>query len=81
MILFNNSGLGMVRELQRKVDLKEHGVALSQNPDFCHLVGAYGIQTNKITCHEEIALVLQEALASDKPYFIEVLVSDKESTL
>ena len=81
MILFNNSGLGMVRELQRKVDLKEHGVALNCNPDFCQLVAAYGIKTKRITYADEIEDALKEAIAADEAYFIEVLVSDKETTL
>lgn len=81
MILFNNSGLGMVRELQKKVDLKESGVGLSRNPDFCKLVEAYGIKTFRITSKEEIESTLKEALAYDKACFIEVKVSEKESTL
>ena len=81
MILFNNSGLGMVRELQRKVDLKEYGVGLSCNPDFTKLVDAYGIATKRISNEADIESVLQEALNSHTPYFIEVMVSDKESTL
>ena len=81
MVLFNNSGLGMVRELQRKVDLKEHGVALNCNPDFCQLVGAYGIKSKRVSCEAEMEDALQEAIVSDEAYFIEVLVSDKESTL
>lgn len=81
MILFNNSGLGMVRELQRKVDLKENGVALDHNPDFCKLVAAYGIPTKRIMHKEEIRPILEEAIALDCACFIEVIVSDKESTL
>lgn len=81
VILFNNSGLGMVRELQRKVDLKEHGVALNCNPDFTTLVSAYGIQTRRVSSGEEVEEALREALSANAPYFLEFIVSDKESTL
>ena len=81
IILFNNSGLGMVRELQHKVDLKEHGVSLSMNPDFTKLVEAYGIPTRRVSEANEIEEALKAALASDGPYFLEFIVSDKESTL
>lgn len=81
IILFNNSGLGMVRELQWRVDLKEHGVCLNMNPDFTTLVSAYGIMTKRVSEASEVEAALKEALASDKPYFIEFTVSDKESTL
>ena len=81
IILFNNSGLGMVRELQRKGDLKEHGVSLSMNPDFIKLVSAYGLTTRRVNEAGKIKGVLEEAVSSNKPYFIEFIVSDKESTL
>lgn len=81
VILFNNSGLGMVRELQRKVELKEHGVALNCNPDFTKLVEAYGIKAKRVSNGDEVESVLKEALEYDGPFFIEFIVSDKESTL
>lgn len=81
IILFNNSGLGMVRELQKRVDLKEHGVSLSMNPDFTTLVSAYGIEAKRISEASEVEQALKEALASHKPYFLEFMVSDKETTL
>ena len=81
VIVFNNSGLGMVRELQRKIDLKEHGVALNCNPDFTKLVDAYGIKTRRVVSGDEVEKALQEALNEDAPYFLEFIVSDKESTL
>ena len=81
VILFNNSGLGMVRELQRKVELKEHGVALNCNPDFTKLVEAYGIKAKRVSNGAEVENVLKEALEYDGSFFIEFIVSDKESTL
>ena len=81
VILFNNSGLGMVRELQRKVELKEHGVALNCNPDFTKLVEAYGIKAKTISKGSDVEAALKEALASKEAYFLEFIVSTKESTL
>lgn len=51
------------------------------NPDFTTLVSAYGIMTKRVSEASEVEAALKEALASDKPYFIEFTVSDKESTL
>ncbi|MEG0501502.1 MAG: biosynthetic-type acetolactate synthase large subunit [Cellulosilyticaceae bacterium] len=81
LILFNNSGLGMVRELQRKAETKEYGVGLQCNPDFVGIATAYGIESKLVTKQVDVEEVLKEALASNKPYFIEFRVSDKESTL
>ena len=71
----------MVRELQRKGDLKEHGVSLSCNPDFNMIARAYGLEARTIAHKEEIEEAIEEALRSEKPYFLEFIVSDKESTL
>lgn len=81
LILFNNSGLGMVRELQRRGESKEYGVGLGCNPDFVALVKAYGIPAKRVTSQADMRGALEEALASDTPYFLECIVSDKESTL
>lgn len=81
IILFNNSGLGMVRELQRRTELKEHGVALKSNPDFGAIARAYGITAKTIKEPEDIESALKEAIGSNEPYFLEFIVSDKESTL
>ena len=81
VILFNNSGLGMVRELQRKIELKEHGVSLSCNPDFAALVRSYGIKAKTVSDPAEIEEALREGLEEEGPHFIEFIVSDKESTL
>lgn len=81
IILFNNSGLGMVRELQRRVDNKEHGVAINCNPDFTMLVSSYGIKSKRVDSGDEVENALREALSEDRPYFLEFVVSDKESTL
>lgn len=81
LILFNNSGLGMVRELQHKTDSKEFGVGLNCNPDFVALAKAYGIEAKRINNQDDVEGVLGEAIKSDRPYLIEFIVSDKESTL
>ena len=81
IILFNNSGLGMVRELQHKQSLKESGVSLNRNPDFALLASAYHIKTIKVSDSSKIDEVLEEAVKADEPYFIEFIVSDKDSTL
>lgn len=81
LILFNNSGLGMVRELQRRADTKEYGVGLQCNPDFVGIAEAYGVTARLVEKQQDVEAILIEALESNKPYFIEFRVSDKESTL
>lgn len=82
IIVFNNSRLGMVRELQKN----KHGGRYSQvfmehNPDFIALAGAYGFKGERITSNSEIDAALRRMTADDRPYLLECLVDPEESTL
>lgn len=81
LILFNNSGLGMVRELQKNIEFKESGVSLNCNPNFTDLVRAYGINGKRVNSDEKVEEALREALDFNGPYFLEFIVSEYESTL
>lgn len=81
LILFNNSGLGMVREIQRRHETKEYGVSLSGNPNFTLIANAYGIEAKTVCKREEVEEAIKMALESKGPYLLEFIVSDKESTL
>ena len=82
IIVFNNSRLGMVRELQKN----KHGGRYSQvhmehNPDFIVLAGAYGFKGEKITANSDIDAALRRMTADDSPYLLECIVDPEESTL
>ena len=81
VVLFNNSGLGLVREIQRNGETKEYGVALQYNPDFIKIAQAYGINSKTIEHEDDISKSIKEALNSNEPYLLEFIVSDDESTL
>ena len=81
IILFNNSGLGMVREIQRRFETKEYGVGLSGNPNFTLIANAYGMEAKTIYKQDEVEAAIRTALESGRPYLLEFIVSDKESTL
>lgn len=82
IIIFNNSRLGMVRELQKN----RHGgrysqVNLDYNPDFVKLADAYGFKAEKITKNTQIAAALDRFLADDKTYVLECIVDPEEPTI
>ncbi|MGL6106798.1 biosynthetic-type acetolactate synthase large subunit [Romboutsia sp.] len=81
IVLFNNSGLGLVREIQRNGDSKEYGVCLNYNPNFIQIAHAYGIDSKTINKKEDISSSIKEAIESNRPYLLEFIVSDNESTL
>ncbi|MHB8061019.1 MAG: biosynthetic-type acetolactate synthase large subunit [Ruminiclostridium sp.] len=82
IIIFNNSRLGMVRELQKnKHNGRYSQVFLDHNPDFVKLAEAYGYSAEKITNNEQIQAALDRFLVDDKTYILECVVDPEEPTV
>ena len=82
MVLFNNNSLGMVREIQKNEYKGNYScVALDGSPDFCALVGAYGIKSRRISDNSEAADAVKDLLDGDEPFFLEVCVNPEETTV
>jgi acetolactate synthase-1/2/3 large subunit len=82
VIMFNNSRLGMVRELQEQNYGKRYSaVYLDENPDFIKLFEAYGFKGRRIYKNSEINLALNELLEDDKTFLLECIVDSEEATL
>ncbi|MBC2580495.1 biosynthetic-type acetolactate synthase large subunit [Clostridium sp. DJ247] len=80
ILLFNNSGLGMVREIQTGKGKNYYGVDFKANPDFIKLAEAYGLPGRRVNRTEEFQEALKEAMKSNKAFFIECIVDPYEST-
>lgn len=80
ILLFNNSYLGMVKQLQHFfVEERYAGVEFTGNPDFVNLINSYKDACGyRITKPEEVEGVLKEALNNGKLTLIECVVSDEE---
>jgi len=82
MIIFNNTRLGMVRELQKqKYQCRYSQVFMEENPDFVKLVEAYGFKGERIADNSQVKDALKRMFADDKPYLIECSVDPDEATL
>lgn len=81
ILLFNNSRLGMVRELQNDGYGECFGIDLTGNPDFIKLVGAYGFSGIRVHNDDQFADAMKTGLAATKPFLVECIVDPKESTL
>ena len=82
IIVFNNSRLGMVHEIQKsKYAGRYSQVFMEHNPDFVKLVGAYGFKGERITGNKEVPEALERMLAEDEPYLLECIVRPDEPTL
>jgi acetolactate synthase I/II/III large subunit len=82
MILFNNQGLGLVREIQKNTFGEGHssGVEFGYNPDFIKIADAYGIKGRRVLQNEEFEAAFNEAKASAGAFLIECVTDPKEST-
>lgn len=82
IILFNNSSLGMVRELQKiNYDKNYCAVDIKGPPDFIKLADAYGIKAKRVRSNIEVEESLKEAINHNGSYLIEYIVDPEESTL
>jgi acetolactate synthase-1/2/3 large subunit len=82
IIIFNNSRLGMVRELQKRSYCGRYSqVFLDENPDFVKLVSAYGFKGESIRKNSEVVPAINRMLADDDTYLLEFIVNPEESTL
>jgi len=79
ILLFNNSNLGMVRQLQHFYSGQRYfGVDFTRNPDFLKLAEAYGAAAYRINRFEEIKPVLAEALANERLTLIDCQIAKED---
>lgn len=79
ILLFNNKGLGMVRQLQQfYCDERYYAVEFKNNPDFVKLAGAFECVGLRMEKEEEIEPILKKALAIDDLVLIECMIESTE---
>lgn len=81
IVLFNNSSLGMVREMQNRVFGQTSCTSLEKNPDFIMLARAYGIDGVRVAKDDELEAAFDQALSHKGPFLVECIVDPDESTL
>ena len=80
VILSNNGCMGMVRQWQQL----HHGARYSHSyaealPDFVALAQAFGWQARRVAHPDELAAALDDCLASDGPFLLDVVVEQAEN--
>jgi acetolactate synthase-1/2/3 large subunit len=78
IVVLNNNFLGMVRQWQQMFFEKRYASTEMVNPDFTGIAKAYHLATRKISERSNLQEAVQEMLASDKPFFLEVEVEKEE---
>ena len=77
-IVFNNSGLGMIRQLQTVQFAKRFTACeLPGYVDFVKYAESFGVQGQHVSTPEELAKAVEEAMERKEPYLIEVSLNPK----
>ena len=79
IVVLNNGHLGMVRQWQELFFDKRYASTVMVNPDFVKIAEGYHIEAKRVTKREELKGAVQEMIASDKPYFLEVKVEKEDN--
>ncbi|MCR5609107.1 MAG: biosynthetic-type acetolactate synthase large subunit [Lachnospiraceae bacterium] len=78
-IVFNNSSLGMVRQMQTLFCEKRYSETdLSNNADYCKMSEAMGAKSFRITKKEEVNEVLKKAFSCDTTVVIECIINRED---
>ncbi len=83
IVLLDNSYLGMVRQWQQLFFDKRYAYTDigGGNPDFIKLAEAYRLPARQVTKPQEIIPALQEALAAEGPFLVDIKVDREENVL
>lgn len=80
MVLFNNGGLGLVRQLQEfYCDGRYHQVNFKFTPDFVKLAESYGIKAERIERRKELSQAVDRMLSEEGSFLLECVVDIKEN--
>ncbi|KSA11801.1 biosynthetic-type acetolactate synthase large subunit [Maribacter dokdonensis] len=79
IVVLNNEHLGMVRQWQELFFDKRYASTVMVNPDFVKIAEGYSIEAKRISERIDLKSTIQEMMASDKPYFLEVKVEQEDN--
>ena len=81
MILMNNNYLGNVRQWQAMFFNRRYSFTPMMNPDYMQIASAYGIPSRRVIEREELKDGIEEMLATDGPFLLEVCVVEEGNVL
>ena len=85
IIVLNNCGYGIIKQFQELYLNKRYEATTPSsgvtNPNFKRVAEAYGISYNHIKNNNKIKKILEKALQSNKPEFIEVLLKPDQKII
>ena len=79
VVVLNNEFLGMVRQWQQLFFDKRYASTEMTNPDFVKIAEGYFIDAKRVSTRDELGKAVDEMIASDRPYFLEVCVEKEDN--
>lgn len=79
IILLNNNFLGMVRQWQQLFFEKRYSFTELHNPDFIMIARGFGIPGLKVSQREELEKGVDQMLAHDGPFLLEVVIEKEDN--
>ncbi|TRZ42575.1 biosynthetic-type acetolactate synthase large subunit [Robertkochia solimangrovi] len=79
IVVLNNEFLGMVRQWQQLFFDKRYASTEMTNPDFVTIAKGYHIPAVRVTKREDLKGAVEEMIASEGPYFLEVMVEKEDN--
>ncbi len=79
IVVLNNQFLGMVRQWQELFFDKRYASTVMVNPDFIKIAEGYGIKARQVSQRGELSEAIEEMIASEESYFLEVVVEMEEN--
>lgn len=79
VIILNNNFLGMVRQWQELFFERRYSFTELVNPDFVAISKGYGIEAKRVEARENLSTALDEALAHNGPYLLDIVVENEEN--
>jgi acetolactate synthase-1/2/3 large subunit len=79
IVILNNSFLGMVRQWQQLFFNQRYSSTPMTNPDFVTIAQAFNIPAKRVEELEILKSSLEEIIAAEGPYLLEIKVENKEN--
>ena len=79
IVVLNNGHLGMVRQWQELFFEKRYASTIMSNPDFVKIAEGYDISGKRVSERKDLKGAVQEMIASEDAYFLEVTVENEDN--
>ena len=79
IVVLNNDHLGMVRQWQELFFDSRYASTVMTNPDFVKIAEGYHIKARRVSERKDLKAMIEEMIASEEPYFLEVKVEKEDN--